>query len=106
MTDEKTEQTLRPSKCLCEASDIVVTHDFKPDRTQGYRVRCIWCNRSAAWQKTSAEAIADWNRQTAAPDLLALAKAYLEYKNDYTKLHPAELWDMALAAIAKAEPKS
>ena len=71
-----------------------------------YQIACDFCGRKSARHWTLRKAVADWNRQTAAPDLLAFAKAYLEYKNDYTKRHPAELWDMALAAIAKAEATS
>ena len=104
MTDKKTEHTL--NNCPCGASDSRVILDLKPDKTQGYRAHCIWCGRSATWQDTFDEAIADWNRQAAAPHLLGVMK---EVETTLSVLYskrtdggPAILY-IVRAAIAKAE---
>jgi hypothetical protein len=80
-----------------------------------HQIGCPNCARSGATCKTLAEAIADWNRQTAAPDYHRVAKILMGYADNPT------LGEMYLAAkylldhtvfgteiqlaIMKAEPK-
>ncbi len=81
---------------------------------RNWKVVCI-CGRSTPYYETDTEAIADWNRQTAAPDLLEYAKA--QERKDGGFNNPwrhncywcgecnGKLGLLRRAAIAKAEPK-
>lgn len=99
-----------PNDCICKSTDVITT----TNSVKGFRTYCVWCGRSGAWQKTISEAVADWNRQTAAPDLLKVALNVVKYQRlltegnsggDSDEFTIADLLETATRAIAKAEPK-
>lgn len=107
--------------CICGCKNLEIV-----GVTTTKRVNCIPCGRSGPVRTTIEAAIADWNRQTAAPELLDAAKTGLETlamkPGEDGRLSP---WNVTIhgqpteaaqqlidglivifdAAIAKAEPK-
>ena len=94
MTDKQTEN--KPNNCLCgEQSSL------KSDGPR-YQVRCEFCGRRSSIAEIAQEAITDWNRQTAAPDLLDACK--MAYRASIRDEKLTEKQDAQLeAAITKAE---
>lgn len=85
--------------CLCGG-----TATRQSNRTpRWYRYGCQQCRRSGVEAETRDLAIADWNRQTAAPDLLEVCKIANRRDIRGEELTEAEA-DQLNAAIIKAEP--
>jgi len=104
----------KPNKCICGKRPDIVGR-------AALQVKCIWCQRSGPARATEEVAIADWNRQTAAPELLEAAKSGLAFANalavangpvcnqpsgkPYLDSEDSANRDLIIAAIVKAEPK-
>jgi len=109
---EQTKHT--PNNCICGSSDVIIQHD-----KDGFRPHCCICPCSGGWHETLEQAIADWNCQTAAPDLLTAAHEGCDGLRDiinaadnnqpYNAVELAkefgETVESIRAAIARAEPK-
>ena len=106
---EQTKHTPGPQPCQCGKKPSLITIAAKAQ---------IWCSDETGCGRRSIrcgsikETIADWNRQTAAPDLLealqlleTAARRYVT-TNDSSESYVLKMAEKARAAIAKAEPKS
>lgn len=92
-----------PNDCICGSRPTIIGFAAK-------QVKCILCQRSGPARTTEEQAVADWNRQTAAPELLTALKDIVAADDDGLtpsdlKVFIDDLRAVAQAAIAKAEPK-
>jgi len=98
----------KPTPGPCECGEKPTLHNLQGG---DYQVICQ-CGRRGPFSQTRGSAVKPWNRQTAAPDLLAAAKLgvgcarKLVADGASTALHPQVIFDKITAAIALAEPKS
>lgn len=109
---EQTKHTPGPNDCICGRRASLITGLSK----QQAQVRCVeaidpdgLCGKRGAIMPNPDQAIADWNQQTAAPDLLeALRQVQTAIKA--ARAGKTVFWyhyePIVNAAIAKAEPKS
>ncbi len=97
-----------PNTCQCGGEPT-----RQSNRIAGcYRYGCRQCSRSGCEAETQALAIADWNRLTAAPDLLEALKdtneqlrIYLDGVESGMDDDADSAYQFACAALSKAEPK-